>query len=207
MARRLPRALLLCALMHSCATGGSPAEAARSWAEGPARWLLLPDELSEIRRLRDDRAVLAAIDRFWQRRDPDPAVPGNSAQKIFTERVAAADSLYADGDRRGSLTPRGQALVLLGPPPALRYNQREVQRLQPRRVAGEAVTAVHIASFEAWIYGPDDLSPTLQKLLEDAGRETSISLLFEDLGDDRARLMEGREFLALAAKAWLRDGT
>jgi len=205
MARRLPRALLFCALMHACATGGSPAEAARSWAEGPARWLLLPDELGEIRHLRDDRAVLAAIDRFWQRRDPDPAVPGNPALKIFTERVAAADSLYADGDRRGSLTPRGQALVLLGPPPALRYNQREVQRLQPRRVAGEAVTAAHIASFESWIYGPDDLAPALQKLLEDAGHEASIALLFEDLGDDRARLIEGREFLALAAKAWLRD--
>ncbi|MEP7012901.1 MAG: GWxTD domain-containing protein [Acidobacteriota bacterium] len=206
MARRLPRALLFCALLQACATGGSPAEAARSWAEGPARWLLLPDEIGEIRHLRDDRAVLAAIDRFWQRRDPDPAVPGNPAKKAFTERVANADSLYADGDRRGCLTPRGQALVLLGPPPALRYNQREVKQLQPRRVAGEAVTAVHIASFEAWIYGPDDLSPTLQKLLEDAGREASISLLFEDLGDDRSRLIEGREFLALAAKSWLRDG-
>jgi hypothetical protein len=73
-------------------------------------------------------------------------------------------------------------------------------------VAGEAVTAVHIASFESWIYGPDDLSPTLQKLLEEAGREASISLLFEDLGDDRFRLIEGREFLAMAAKSWLRDG-
>ncbi len=134
MARRLPRALLFCALLQACATGGSPAEAARSWAEGPARWLLLPDEIGEIRHLRDDRAVLAAIDRFWQRRDPDPAVPGNPAQKTFTERVAAADSLYQDGDRRGCLTPRGQALVLLGPPPALRYNQREVKQLQPRRV-------------------------------------------------------------------------
>jgi GWxTD domain-containing protein len=206
MARRLPRALLCCALLQACATGGSPAEAARSWAEGPARWLLLPEELGELRHLRDDRAVLAAIDRFWQRRDPDPAVPGNPALKIFTERVAAADSLYADGDRRGSLTPRGQALVLLGPPPALRYSQHEVKQLQPRRVAGEAVTAVHIASFESWIYGPDDLAPALQKLLEAAGHEPSIALSFEDLGDDRARLLEGREFLALAAKAWLRDG-
>ena len=72
-------------------------------------------------------------------------------------------------------------------------------------MAGEAVTAAHIASFEAWIYGPDDLAPALQKLLESTGHEASIALLFEDLGDDRARLIEGREFLALAAKAWLRD--
>lgn len=151
--------------------------------------------------------MLAAIDRFWERRDPDPSVPGNPAFRTFNERVAAADSLYADGDRRGSLTPRGQALVLLGPPPALRYSQREVQKLQPRRVAGEAVTAAHIATLEAWIYGPDDLAPALQALLAEAGREASVALLFEDLGDDRARLIEGRELLPLAARAWVRQGS
>ncbi len=199
-------AVLLLVGLFACASAGSPAGAARAWAEGPARWLLLPDEAGEIRRLRDDRAVLAAIDRFWQRRDPDPAVPGNPALITFNDRVAAADNLYAGGDRRGSLTPRGQALVLLGAPPALRYSQREVQRLEPRRVAGEAVTAPHIASVETWIYGPDDLSPTLQSLLEESGHELSIALLFEDLGDDRARLLEGREFLALAARAWIRPG-
>ncbi len=195
---------LVLALSEGCATGGSPAEAAGSWAEGPARWLLLPDEFREIQRLRDDREVLAAIDRFWLRRDPDRTAPGNPSLRTFTERVTAADSLYADGDRRGSLTPRGRALILLGPPPALRYNQRQVQTLQPRRVAGEAVSSIRIATLESWIYGPDDLSPELQALLAAAGRQPSIALLFEDLGNDRARLVEGQELLGLAARSWVR---
>ncbi len=194
---------LVLALSEGCATGGSPAEAARSWAEGPARWLLLPHELREIQRSRDDREVLAAINRFWVRRDPDRTTPENPSLQTFTERVAAADSLYADGDRRGSLTPRGRALILLGPPPALRYNQKEVQTLQPRRVAGEAVSSIRIATLETWIYGPDDLSPKLQALLASAGRQPSIGLVFEDLGNDRARLIEGQELLGLAARSWV----
>ncbi len=149
--------------------------------------------------------MLAAIDRFWQRRDPDPTVPGNPAHKSFEERVAAADSLYADGEKRGSMTPRGRSLVLLGSPSALRYSQKPVRTLQPRRVAGEAVSKIRIASFEEWIYGPDELTPALRNLLTAAGREPSVALLFEDLGNDQAPLIEGQDLLGLAAKSWLRQ--
>ena len=99
--------------------------------EGPTRWLMLPDEQRKFRRLQTTREAVDFIETFWRRRDPDPNVPGNEFSKTFYERVEAADRLYTEGATRGSLTDRGRALVLLGPPPILRYGQKKVPAWDP----------------------------------------------------------------------------
>ncbi len=67
--------------------------------------------------------------RLLERRDPDLEKPGNECAKTFYQRVEAADRLYSEGGTRGSLTERGRALILLGPPPVLRYSQKRVPEL------------------------------------------------------------------------------
>ena len=103
--------------------------------EGPTRWLMLPDEARQYRRLQTTREVVDFVEAFWRRRDPDPDKPGNEFAKTFYERVEAADRLYSEGGTRGSLTDRGRALVLLGPPPVLRYGQKKVPAWDPGRRA------------------------------------------------------------------------
>src|SRR3954467_9414813 len=59
--------------------------------EGPTRWLMLPEEEHQYRRLRTTREVVDFIEEFWRRRDPEPDKPGNPFAKTFYERVEAAD--------------------------------------------------------------------------------------------------------------------
>ena len=205
--RRRTASVLALSLLFSAGAAGArrqrPQDTAQTWAAGPVRWLLRPEEAKELRRLRDERAVAAFIEAFWRRRDPGPGAPGQ-ALKTFSERVRAADQLYTDGDRRGSLTPRGRVIVLLGAPPALRYSQRAVPTLEPEREHGQPVLTTRIATLETWIYGPDDLTPALALKLEAAGGEPSLSFVFE-VDDDRSKLIEGEEFLDPAAAAWVRQ--
>src|SRR3954469_18401176 len=101
--------------------------------EGPTRWLMLPEEEHQYRRLRTTREVVDFIEEFWRRRDPEPDKPGNPFAKTFYERVEAADHLYSEGGTRGSLATRGGPLVLRGPPPGLRYGQKKVPAWTPAR--------------------------------------------------------------------------
>jgi GWxTD domain-containing protein len=176
----------------------------REWAQGPVRWLLLPEELRSFRRLRNDRDAALFIAEFWRRRDPAPEAPGNAFYDRFEERVTAADRLYGEDGRRGSLTERGRALVLLGPPPTLRVSQQAAPVWDPERPARNPRFNVRQLSIEAWEYGAEDLWPSLVDLLVAAGGTGSVSLTFV-VETDRTRLSEGDRALELAALASVRS--
>ena len=129
----LSLAPLLAWLWLGCGAPAPPSETGflRSWAEGPARWLILPDEERRLEQVRNHAEAVAFVDAFWRRRDPDGPRPGNPFEQEFHRRVEAADRLYGEGPLRGSLTDRGRALVLLGSPPLLSYGQRPVPAWQP----------------------------------------------------------------------------
>src|SRR6185503_21246143 len=91
-----------------------------AWPKGPVHWLLLPEESQAYARLGSDREAEAFIVQFWRRRDPDPDTPQNPFADRFSERVLMADQVYAERNRRGAMTERGAALILLGPPTYLR---------------------------------------------------------------------------------------
>ncbi|HEV8629380.1 MAG TPA: GWxTD domain-containing protein, partial [Thermoanaerobaculia bacterium] len=104
-------------LLPACRAPASPAAAtARAWGNGPARWLLLDDEQQALGRVRTNTDFASFLGAFWACRDDDPATDENPFGRLFAERGAAADRLYAEPGVRGSLTPRGGALLLLGPP-------------------------------------------------------------------------------------------
>lgn len=168
--------------------------------EGPTRWLMLPDEQRQYRRLQNTRDVVDFIEAFWRRRDPDPSQPGNEFSKTFYERVEAADRLYSDGTARGSLSDRGRALILLGPAPVQRYSQRRVPTWNPGKPGMPPAVQTHTLSLETWIYMVSDLPPALRKRIEEDGPLPEIELIFavEARG---IYLIEGEEFLEMAVQA------
>ena len=172
--------------------------------EGPTRWLMLPEEQRQFRRLHTTREAVDFIEAFWRRRDPDPATPGNEFSRTFYERVEAADRLYPERGTRGSLTDRGRALILLGPPPMLRYSQKKVPAWDPGRSGAPPVVQTHLLSLESWVYKLDELEPALQQLVEEKSPVPEIVLVFA-IDPKRTHLIEGDEYLAMAARAAVRE--
>jgi len=169
--------------------------------EGPTRWLMLPDEVRQYHRLHTSREVVDFVEAFWRRRDPDPDTPGNEFAKTFYERVEAADRLYGEGGVRGSLTDRGRALLLLGPPPMLRYGQKKVPAWDPGKPGSPSAVQTHTLPLESWTYPVEELSPALQRLVrEDDEAAPEISVVFV-ADPQHAKIIEGDEFLDMACRA------
>jgi GWxTD domain-containing protein len=187
-----------------CQTTGRRAETGGigGWATGPTRWLMLPEEEREARRLQTNREAVTFIEAFWQRRDPDLDQPGNPVAQTFYERVEAADRLYGEGGVRGSLTDRGRALILLGPPPRLSYSQRPTPSWDPGSPRGRPALQTRRLVLESWIYPPEELAPALRALL--AEEEWPEVVLVFVVDPDHTTLTDGDKFLDLAVRALVR---
>lgn len=172
--------------------------------DGPTRWLMLPDEQKQVRKLDSTREAVAFIEEFWRRRDPDPATPGNEFSRAFYERVEAADRLYGEGGTRGSLTDRGRALVLLGAPPVLRYGQKAVPTWDPGKPGTRPNVQARNIVVESWVYPLSDLPPGLAKLVEEESPIPEVILAFA-VETRHTYLIEGKEFLELAVRAAVRE--
>jgi GWxTD domain-containing protein len=194
------RALLAAALVGgACRPPPAPAaQTARSWGEGPVRWLLLPEEQEKLHKVRTGAELAAFLQEFWSRRDDDPTDDEIPFGNLFAERVAAADRLYAEEGVRGSLTDRGGALLLLGPPTILRSNQRRVPLWSGDPPPGARPTRV--IQLEVWAWQARDLSPALRSALGLAHEDAEVTITFAP-GARRTRLLDGREVLTLAACA------
>jgi GWxTD domain-containing protein len=190
------------------------------WPRGAVRWLLLPDEADAFEHLQSAEEARAFIVAFWARRDPAaaaekpppraaaPPAPAPPADPValprvnafaarFFERVAMADKLYLEEDVRGSLTDRGGALILLGPPPVMRVLRRKVPALASSR-PGRAGEVLEVP-IEVWAYRPADL-PDLARLEPKLGEDHEITLTFR-AGGAHVTLLDGRSILRLAARA------
>jgi GWxTD domain-containing protein len=194
--------LVLVALAASCsgARGARVSAGARLWLEGPVRWLLTPEETRDFRGLTTHRQVLEFIEAFWRRRDPTPEDPDNPFRLAFVERSAAADRLYAEGARRGSLTDRGRVLILFGPPSILRYRQKAVPVLAPDRPRGKTAAATRWMTQEVWAYLPEDLPASFLELLPEEESRSELAFVFAAEAR-RTYLLEGVRYCELAAAA------
>lgn len=177
---------------------------ARAWIEGPVRWLVLPEEARSFRRLSSNAEVLAFIEEFWSRRDPDPETPGNPFAQRFFERVQAADLLYAGEGGKGSLTDRGRTLILLGSPSLLRYTQKSVPTWEPGGERDRRPSGTERLRVEVWGYQAEDLPDRLVARLEERGEELPAEVTF--IEEPRATvLVAGEELLEEAARAAVRE--
>lgn len=194
-------------LALGCQSGAErqPSTGAGGLLDGPTRWLMLPDEMRQAEHLQTNREAVDFIEAFWLRRDPDPGEPGNQYAKAFYERVDAADHLYSEGGVRGSLTDRGRALVLLGPPPVLRYSRRRLPAWDPGKLGNRPAIQTRTAMVEVWAYPVTDLPPDLAKaVLDEEPEAEQIELAFLE-ERNTTRLIEGEKFLEIAARTAVRD--
>ncbi len=175
-----------------------------SWAEGPVRWLLLPAERQDLAKASSPAEALGFVERFWARRDPDPATPINPFRDTFYQRVEAADLLYRDDGDRGSLTVRGRALILLGSPTGLRVTNYEALEWDPSAGTPDNVR-VRQLPMEIWSYQPGDLPVSLRQALAATDEQAEYRVSF--VRDERGMsLREGEELLDLALRTALALG-
>jgi GWxTD domain-containing protein len=188
----------------SCRSAGRTSTAS-GLADGPTRWLMLPDELRQVRRMRTNREAVDWLEDFWKRRDPTPEEPGNDFAKSFYQRVEAADRLYSEGGVRGSLTARGRSLILLGPPPVLRYSQKRVPSWEPGRPGAKPAIETRDVVMESWVYTLDDLPPALRAGIEREHPDLDQVVLIFLVEPERTELLEGEKFLDLAVRSSVLD--
>jgi GWxTD domain-containing protein len=184
-------------------------EELHQWANGPVQWLMLVDERKQLRRIDNSEAALAFVEAFWSRRDPDPARAGNPSRELFSERVTAADILYVEGGVRGSLTDRGRALIVLGPPRHVTVSNEPALAWDAASDRTSRVTTRKV-EVEMWGFRLQDLPPELvdqwMKTKQAAEDPLTLTLAFRTVGR-RTVLVEGEPLLEIAARAIVRKPT
>ena len=92
----------------------------KDWAQSPASvYLATDDEKKEWKKIASDEEAEKFIALFWARRDPDLKTPANEFRDRFDVLVKKADELFLLGRKRGALTERGKAFILIGPPKSI----------------------------------------------------------------------------------------
>ena len=175
-----------------------------AWAEGPVQWLLLPDERKELKQLGKDDDASAFIEAFWKRRDRDSEEGLNSYYEEFIKRVEAADVLYSDEGLEGSLTDRGRALILLGPPSHVTVSHEPVMSWDPASDSSDRVTMREV-DVEMWGYRIEELPAGMMRIWmakkKKAAEDTlTLTLMFRNVGR-RTNLVEGESLLEAAVSA------
>ena len=174
------------------------------WAAGPVHWLLLPAERKELKQIAKASETVAFIEVFWQRRDDDPNDSGNAYREEFMHRVEAADILYSDEEIRGSLTDRGRALILMGPPTHVTVSKEPVMAWDPASNTSDRVTMRDV-DVEVWGYKMEALPAGMLEIWmakkKKAAEDTlNLTLMFRNVGR-RTSLVEGEALLEAAARA------
>jgi GWxTD domain-containing protein len=164
----------------------------------------LPSEWRELKRIDNSAEAANFVESFWRLRDSDPTTELNEFRAQFASRVEAADLLYDERESRGSLTDRGRALILLGPPPHMRIGSEEVLAWKPGRRLRQR-SASREVRVEIWRYPEEDLPAKLAGVLRAAGLEPIVELKFR-LGRHGAQLAAGGNPLVIASRlALIRD--
>lgn len=115
---RLPVVTALTILLSLAAADASAALSKEysEWRNGPAQWIMTSDEQRAWKAVKTDAEALRFVNLFWARRDPSEGTPQNEYRTEFENRVRTADAEYAERGRKGSMSDRGRAFIILGPP-------------------------------------------------------------------------------------------
>ena len=190
-------------MVPALANGGPQAASDEllDWAQGPVRWLLLPSDWREVKRIEDAAEAVNFIAGFWRLRDSNPTTEENEYHAKFAARVEAADLLYAESGTRGSLTDRGRALILLGPPPHMRLGSEEALAWKSGRGSNQRSTTRRF-QVEVWRYPEEELPAKLVGVLRAAGLDPTVEIKFR-IGRRGTLLVEGENSLILVSRLTL----
>jgi len=149
---RLKQAAVVCALTLFAAVTASAAVSKKydDWRKGPVQWIMTGEEQKAWKSLQTDQQASDFIDLFWARRDPSPGTPENEYRNEYEGRVIYADKAYGEKNRRGALTDRGRAFIVLGEPDegAAEAGSTAAQKGMTRDLLGGRATAERTE----WIY-------------------------------------------------------
>ncbi|HZS45924.1 MAG TPA: GWxTD domain-containing protein [Blastocatellia bacterium] len=112
------------------------------------QWIITDEERKSYDSLQTDDEREAFIERFWQRRDPDPDTPENEYKDEYYRRVAYADAHYTSGIP-GRNTDRGRIYIRFGPPDSVDSHPAGGQY---ERTAAEGGGSTSTYPFETWFY-------------------------------------------------------
>lgn len=116
----LRRASLALALLLAASPGFAALDKYKDWAQSPESVYLATDEEKKSwKKIASDEEAEKFVALFWARRDPDLKTPGNEFRERFDLLAKKADELFPLGRKRGALTERGKAFILIGPPKSM----------------------------------------------------------------------------------------
>src|SRR5450759_2415072 len=117
MKRSIPALIVLALLVSAAFPAFAALDKYKDWEKSPASVYLATDaEKKDWKKVASDEEAEKFVALFWARRDPDIKTPRNEYRERFEELVKLADERFALGRKRGALTERGKALILIGPP-------------------------------------------------------------------------------------------
>jgi GWxTD domain-containing protein len=191
--RRAPLALVLLLAATPCLAA---LDKHKDWEKSPASvYLATDDEKKEWKKIASDEEAEKFIALFWARRDPDLKTPANEFRERFDILVKKADELFPLGRKRGALTERGRALILIGPPKstankAIVGSRPELDSSNPTTGATGADVLGSSSGMKAvmvqWLYEKPQLPAWADIPSLDLKFEVDQSALVERLIDGRA---------------------
>lgn len=87
----------------------------QKWLDEDARYIITDQELADFRRLTTDQQRDDFIERFWERRNPNPGTTENTFKEEHYRRIAYANNHFA-ASVPGYKTDRGRVYVMWGTP-------------------------------------------------------------------------------------------
>jgi GWxTD domain-containing protein len=117
MKRSIPSLIVLALLVSAAFPVFAALDKYKDWDKSPEFAYLATDaEKKDWKKVASDDEAEKFIALFWARRDPDIKTPRNEFRERFEALVKIADERFQLGRKRGSLSERGKALILIGPP-------------------------------------------------------------------------------------------
>ena len=118
MKRSIPALIVLALLVSAAFPVLAALDKYKDWEKSPEFAFLATDaEKKDWKKVASDGEAEKFIALFWARRHPNiEKTPENVFREQFEARVKFADEKFALGRKRGALTERGKALILIGPP-------------------------------------------------------------------------------------------
>jgi GWxTD domain-containing protein len=122
MKRSIPALIVLALLVSAAFPAFAVLDKYKGWEKSPEYAFLATDaEKKDWKNVADDADAEKFVALFWARRHPNiEAGPRNVYRERFEALVKLADEKFTLSRKRGALTERGKALILIGPPAEVR---------------------------------------------------------------------------------------
>jgi GWxTD domain-containing protein len=150
----------------------------REWLEEEVVYIIADQERDVFLSLETVEERDRFIEAFWERRDPDPAKPGNEFKDEHYARLEHANKTFSrDAPKPGWKTDRGRFWIILGEP-------HEIQRYDGLN---------EVVANELWIYNGDTKLgvPPRFNLLFYRDQDIGDYELYHPLGDGPEALLRG----------------